>query len=245
MIEGERRGGVIQLGELRIKLDQMTERITSRFKDRLRFPFNSPIYQPDKIPIVGRSNISLLQFAIEGLESYHASLGRYSYFDQHPVLGLNLPSPSVERPTNQLQLPKLDINIGNNLLSFYPNLISKYCKFSDDPNSYGETAYIDADLIQMIHERVNIGRYVADVKGKNNPEIYQAKSNEELLIKLKDQPREKVLIDKARNIATTYELNPDMIEEAFKWIIDQTLDIEIKYIQQIGRVDGKEPKEEK
>jgi len=37
------------------------------------------------------------------------------------------------------------------------------------------------------------------------------------------------------NTAQAYELSPDMVVDAFKWIIDKTLDIEIAYIQQVGR----------
>lgn len=77
---------MIELGELRVKLDQMTERIVSRFKDRSRFPLNEVVYKPDGVSVVGRSGISLLQFAVEGLETYHASLGRYDYPDQYPYI---------------------------------------------------------------------------------------------------------------------------------------------------------------
>lgn len=237
MTEGERKStGIGELGELRIKLDQMTERITSRFKDRSRFPVNGAIYVPDAIPIVGRSGISLLEFAIEGLESYHASLGRYADSDQHPVLGLNLPPSRVAQRENQSTLHKLNIDISNSLLPFYINLVSKHSKPGDNLHSYGETAYIDADLIQMINERVNIGRYVADVKGRSDPTVYDVKSDNNMLMsKLKDRPREEALISKVQNTAEAYGLNPDMVVDAFRWMIDKTLDIEIAYIQQTGK----------
>ena len=78
---------MVELGDLRVKLDQMTERVISGLKDRSRLPLNAPVYQPNAVPISGRTDTSLLQFAIEGLESYHASLGRFTYPDQYPVLG--------------------------------------------------------------------------------------------------------------------------------------------------------------
>lgn len=220
------------LGELRIELDQMTERITTRFKDRLRFPANSPVYKSDGVQVVGRTGVSFLEFAIEGLEAYHASLGRFIYPDQYPVLGLNLPPPGIERAVVQPEAPKLRINISGNLIPFYVNLVTKYCKPGDDPDSYGQTVFLDAELIQMIHERVNIGRYVAYAKGKKDPYIYRLRSDREALLnKLKDRAREEALIRQARERAVFYELNPDMIEEAFRWMIDQTLEIEIAYIQ--------------
>lgn len=228
----EGNGQIGELGELRIKLDQMTERISSRFKDRSRFPLNETVYQPGGVSIAGRPGISLLQFAIEGLESYHASLGRYDYTDQHPVLGLNLPISRVERTVKQTPLPQININISNSLISFYKDLMLKYCKPGDNPESYGETAYIDADLIQLIHERVNIGRFVADAKGRNDPTIYQLTSDDELLTKLKDRTREEALIERVRGSAETYQFDPNMAEEAFRWMIDRTIDIEIAYIHQ-------------
>ena len=222
----------LELGELRIKLDQMTERISSRFKDRSRFPLNEAVYKPGSVKIEERPNISLYEFAIEGLEKYHASLGRFVDEDQHPVLGLNLPMSSVERTVRQTYLPQINVNISNNLISFYKDLIAKYCTPGDDPQSYGETAYIDADLVELINERVNIGRFVAEVKGKNDPTIYNLTTDDEILSKLKDKVREEALIEKVRRSAQTYQFNPDMAEDAFRWMIDRTIDVEIAYIRQ-------------
>lgn len=228
---------MIELGELRVKLDQMTERIVSRFKDRSRFPLNESIYRPDTVPIIGRSGISLLEFAIEGLEIFHSTLGRYNYPDQYPVLGLDLPQSRVERIISHPTLPRLKIDIGEGLLQFYQDLLSKHCDHQDDPNTYGQTAYIDADLLELIHERVNIGRYVAEIKGFQDPTIYQLTADVDhdlLLSKLKDQTREEVLVNKARDVAKAYELNPEIAEQAFRWMIDKTLDVEIAYIQRVG-----------
>lgn len=224
------------LEDIRIKLDQMTERITSRLKDRSLFPQNNPIYKPDEINIANHTGISLLQFAIEGIENYHASLGRYNYSDQFPILDVKLPTSSVERITNKSSLHELDINIGESFLPFYQDLIKRYCEPKNDPITYGETAYLDADIIQIINERINIGRYVADIKIRNDPTIYEIKDDKEsLLLKIKDKKREEILIEKVRNVAQRYELNPDMAEEMFKWMIDCTINVEIAYIQQIDK----------
>ena len=76
-------GSTIDLGELRVRLDQMTERIVSRLKDRSRFPLNEVVYRIGGVAIAGRDGVSFLQFALEGLEAYHASLVRYAYPDQY------------------------------------------------------------------------------------------------------------------------------------------------------------------
>jgi chorismate mutase len=222
------------LDGLRIRLDQMTERITSRLKDRSRFPTNETIYIPDSIPIVGRRGRSLLEFALEGLEFYHASLGRYDYSDQYPVLGTNLPSSSVIREADKNQLPRISLNSNDKLISFYKGLITKYCQSGDNPDTYGETAYIDADLIQMIHERINIGRYVADVKGQVDPSVFNIIDNDALVERLKDRNREEILLRKVGDIAQTYGLDQNLAMDAFKWIIAKTIEVEVAYIHANG-----------
>lgn len=231
-----RTGGpsLSELGEVRVKLDQATERITSRFKDRSRFPVNPAIYEIDGVPIAGRAGISLLQFAIEGLQAYHASLGRFDYADQFPVLNLQLPESRVTRIQTKPTLPKIEINTGEPLINFYQSLIAKYCLPGNDPNSYGETAYIDADLIQLIHERINIGRLVAEIKAAKDPSVKDMKSDRAMLLtKLQDTAREQALLEKVGLISNSYGLNPSMTGEAFRWIMDQTLDLEVTYLQQI------------
>lgn len=219
-----------ELDELRIRLDQMTERITSRFKDRSRFPVNETIYIPDSVSIVGRRGRSLLEFALEGLESYHASLGRYDYSDQYPILGTNIPFPSVAREADKHLLPCINHNSNDNLIVFYKGLITKYCQRGDNPNTYGETAYIDSDLILMIHERINIGCYVADIKGRIDPSIYNITEDDKLVAKLKDRNREEILLQKVGNIAQVYKLNQNLAVDAFKWMIEKTIEVEVAYI---------------
>jgi chorismate mutase len=149
---------------------------------------------------------------------------------------MDLPDSGVRKEGSLSPLPHLDIKSGDSLIPFYQSLVGRYCEPGDNPDTYGETAYIDADLITIIHDRVNIGRYVAEVKGESDSSIYEIKDNDELLMaKLKDRPREESLLLKVAATAGKYDLNPAMAVDAFKWMIDKTLDIEIAYLRQVGR----------
>lgn len=224
----------VELSELRIKLDQMTERVVSLLKDRTRTPLNEAIYQEDAISIPGRSGISLFEFSVEGLEAYHASLGRYSYPGQFPILDSLHPKSIVERLVNEPALREAKIDIKNDLFTFYKSFVKKLCKPGDNPNQYGSTAHIDAQLVELIHERVNIGRYVSEAKVFKDPELYGLTNSPELLLgKLKDINREEALIGQARKIAQSYNLDENITEELFRWMIDKTLFIEIAYLQQV------------
>ncbi len=222
----------INLGELRVRLDQMTERIVSRLKDRSRFPLNEAVYRVDAIPIVGRSGISFLQFSVEGLEAYHASLGRFNYPDQYPVLGRDLQPSPVTRVVTQPDVSKRTISIGDGLIAFYLQMLPRLCPPGDDPNHYGETVYVDADLLQLLNERINVGRYVAEAKLESDPSMYAIRHDTgELERRLKDARREAALLTAVEGIAARYELDPGVVRAMFRWIIDETLRVEIAYLQ--------------
>ena len=227
-----RTGATIDLGELRVRLDQMTERIASRLKDRSRFPLNEAVYRVGAIPIAGRSGISFLQFSLEGLEAYHASLGRYAYPDQYPVLGRDLPPSPVARVVTQPGVSRRTISIGDDLIAFYLEMLPRLCKAGDDPNTYGETVYVDADLLQLINERINVGRYVAEAKVASDPSLSAIRHDASLLEeRLKDARREVALLAAVGGIAERYELDPPVVQAVFRWIVDETLRVEVAYLQ--------------
>jgi chorismate mutase len=225
---------VAQLADIRVRLDQMTHRIVSRLKDRSRFPFNEAVYRADAIPIAGRSGVSLLEFAVEGLEAYHASLGRYAYADQHPVLGSSLPESRVERSVPPTTLAAVPISTADGLLSFYRGLLPDLCTPGSDPSSFGETAYVDADLLSLLNERVNVGRYVAQAKLYTDPSIRAVVQDGWALdARLRHREREEAVVASARDSAERYDLKPELAERVFRWIIDETTRVEVVYIQHL------------
>jgi chorismate mutase len=226
---------MLQLSELRVRLDQMTHRVVSRMKDRSRFPLNLPVYEPGAVPIRGRHCVSFLQFSIEGLEAYHASLGRYDYPDQAPLLPApRAPTPAI-RQVQHPALPRLRDRTTDDLLAFYQALLPRLCAPGDDPNTYGETVYVDADLLELLHERINLGRYVAQVKADQDPRVLGLVGDpSRLAAALKDPAREAVLIGAARAIAVRYDLDADLTADVFTWIMQKTLLVEVAYLQQIA-----------
>ncbi len=220
------------LGELRIKLDQMSERIVSGLKDRSRFPQNPTVYRADGVEIEGRGGISFLDYAIEGLEEYHAKLGRFSYPDQFPVFTKRPHNFPVKREIPKDHISRIDISLGDQLIEFYRSILLELCNPGDDPTTYGETAYVDAVTLELIHERLNIGRYVAESKLEADSSILDIAHDSNLLAaRLRDPAREQTVVDKAREMARRYELDPDITAKVFGWIIGQTLLLEGVYIQ--------------
>jgi chorismate mutase len=226
---------MLQLSELRVHLDQMTDRIVSRLKDRSRFPLNQAVYQPDGVPIRGKSGISFLQFALEGLETYHASLGRYDFPDQYPLFSAPTSGAIVTRTVSKPAIPRLAIATRDDLLAYYQELLPRLCRPGDDPNTYGETVYADSDLLVLMNERVNVGRYVAHVKADREPSIFDDVADAARLeVRLKDINRERALLATARDVAERYNLDPHVVEDVFHWIVRETMLVEIEYLRQLA-----------
>jgi chorismate mutase len=221
----------LNLNDLRTKINQMTERIVSRLKDRSRYVLNDAVYRRDAIPIEGRTGMSFFEFALEQFEQYHASLGRYKFPDQHQLTNITLHSP-VHRWSPPSPVRQVDIELKDEIIAFYSLMLRDLCREGDDPTTYGETVYCDADLIVLLHERVNIGRFVAESKFQTDPSFSTVVENRDALrTRLRQPKREQTVIDNARKIALNYDLDPDVVERCFRWLITKTIEVEIDYLQ--------------
>ena len=222
----------LNLKELRIKLDQLTERIISRLKDRSRCKLNAKVYQKNVLPIKNRKNISFFEFALEGLENYHASLGRYKFPDQYPIFHPRLMT-AVKRKIPFSPVVKVKIDFSKEIIKFHLNSLKKFCALGDDSSVYGETVYCDADIIELLNERINLGRFIAQVKLKNGFLLQGIKSKKQLEKRLRNLKREKEIIKKVKEIARKYTFPTKITEEYFRWIIKETIKIEIEYLKKV------------
>jgi chorismate mutase len=181
--------------------------------------------------------MSLLEYALEGMESYHASLGRFVYPDQYAMFRNSVPSTQVVRSPKGPFLPRVEINLKERLMAFYrTEVLPRICAAGEDEaDSYGETVYVDADLLELLHERIGKGRMVAAIKIVANPDIWDvAHDRITLEVALQDPAREEmVLRDAIEAGKVRYQLDPDTVNHLFRWIIDQTLDLEVEYLQRL------------
>jgi len=224
-----------ELKEIRVKLDQLTEVTISALKDRSRFKANDSIYIADAVTIKNRSGISFLEFALERLEVYHASLGRFNYPDQHPLFKRRLAKSPVNRVVPESGVADFGIGIKEELINFYRSIPSQLCEAGEDPTTYGQAASKDAEIVELMNERITgVGLFVAQSKAQNNPKLPKISQNTQLLREsLRDSSREDLVILKARNTAAKYELSPNLIESVFRWLIEKTVDVEVAYIQNL------------
>ena len=219
----------ISLKELRIKLDQMTERIISRLKDRSRYKLNRKVYQRGGVLIKNKKDLSFFEFALWGLEKYHALLGRYQFPDQYPIFSYSF-SSMVKRKVPSSPIIKVKIDLGKEIIDYYLASLEEFCPPGDDPSTYGETVYCDADICELLHERINLGRYVAQTK-LTQLNLNKIKNKRELEESLRNLKREKEVIKKAQEIAKRYHFPSRVARKYFSWIIKETIKVEIEYLK--------------
>ena len=223
----------VTLDGLRTRLGRMTERILQRLEDRSTFPLNAAVYQADAVPIAGREGISFLDFAIEGLEAYHASLGRYEYPDQYSLSRVALPGSAARRQVRMPAIARVEIDVRDTLVPFYRDMIvPRLCAHPDDPDTYGETVYVDADLLELVHERINIGRYVARAKFESESRVRNRDLTPEALTELlRDRAQEERILAGVRASAVRYGVSSDVADQLFRWVIEQTISVEVAWLR--------------
>jgi chorismate mutase len=178
-----------------------------------------------------------MEWSLEGLERYHATLGRFDVPDQHPLMPeVVTPSP-VKRVIELVALPAIITPPRDELIRFYISLLPQLCKPGDDPHSYGETAYADADLLARINERMYLGGYVAKFKLEQEPALAAIAADAYAVRDaLCDSNREAAVIERARTAAMIHGLSPDLMAAFFRWMIDQTIDLEVRFVQQVAQM---------
>ncbi len=155
---------MINLNEIRIRLDMMADGIVSGLKNRSTFPCNYSVYVKDAVEIIGEKGISFFDLALRDREISHARLGRYAFPDQFP-LTCDLPEPKthINKQISPIKIIHID-NIKDRLLRFYIGSLDLICEKGEDKNKFGQTVDCDVQNILAINERVNSGRFVAEAK---------------------------------------------------------------------------------
>lgn len=222
----------MDLTDVRVQLTKMTDRIIMRLHDRAGFPLNAPVYKRGAIAF-GDGTQSLLEFALVELERYHALLGRYEFPDQHPLMEFEMPAPAIKRVIDAAPIPYVKIPLRDQLIPFYvETVLPRLCDAGEAPGAFGETAYVDADLLELLNERINLGRQVALSKIEREPRIRDlAQDGPALIEALRDSGREADVIAAVRKTAAGYAVDADLAESLFRWIIERTLDVEVAWLQ--------------
>ena len=231
----------MKLQDVRVKIDQMSERIVSGLKDRSRYSLSAGVFSEEAYDGKTWFNSRLL-----GEQSLDAIFGRYEFEDQHPLLFTKevLPASKIKRNPPSIGVARVGIDVGNKVIDLYKKALEKICLPGEDKNNYGEIAKLDVSNVLALYERIcGIGQEVAELKIQENTGIIYL-DKETITEKLRNTVREQEVIDSGIEIARRYLLpNPETMSWFFRNVIDITLlGVEVDYVLRKREKINNEPR---
>jgi len=216
---------------LRPGLDILANEIVISLKKRSRFKRNLEIYTPGLV--LGRPDLSLLEYELARMEHLHAELGRYTYANQEAFTNVSGVELIIKRSPPESPICNFPTSLGDEVMDFYIGWIRESCRAGTDSNTFGETVTSDVAALMNLIERINLGKYVAEYKFQNDPETFRKSGGdaEKILGLIKNQKREEAVLNLASQLAAHYELDRNQAMNIFQWMIEETKKVEVEYIQ--------------
>ena len=236
---------LLSLANIRNVLIRLEETIIFSLIERSQFRENPVIYQPDALGdmLGGRS---LMQYMLYESECSHAKVRRYTSPDEHPFFD-ELPAPILHALSfSDNPLSPNNINVNEEIMNTYMGeLIPLICLEGDD-NQYGSAALADVSLLQALSKRIHYGKFVAECKYRDNPDVFQVAIQEDDCAQLDElitnkEVENRVLervAEKTRKFTAELDVLPDAHtikpETAIKiyedWVIPLNKEIQVDYL---------------
>ncbi|MFH1500977.1 MAG: hypothetical protein ABIE22_03465 [archaeon] len=221
---------IIDIADLRIRINQINERIISGLKDRSRYKLNKDIFSEEF-----SSGMTWFEYRLKKEQDLDSEFGRFEFPDQSPIVFKKeeLTSPRKQRIIPETEVKMLSFDIGKEIIEFYKEILPELCSEGEESESYGEIAKLDVSNILLFSERISgIGKCVAQAKLQKNPGLKDLQDEEQIKGILADLSREREVIDEAKRIAEKYELkNPGLVEKIFKKIIELNTKMQVEYVR--------------
>lgn len=221
---------LVDINDLRVKIDQTNDKIISNLKNRSRYPLNKKVFD---LEFYG--GLTWVEYRLKKEQDLDSIFGRYMYYDQQPVLFSKKELAKSKVKIKNIKGAKpVYVDYSKRLINLYKNLILQIC---DDKNEridlYGETTKLDVENIITLNERtVGIGGQVAAYKMSKFPELKNMIDEKLILKKIVNKEREKIVINSMIKTAKKYEIkNITAIKEFGRELINITRDVEIQFIK--------------
>jgi len=218
-------------GAIRPGLDLLGNEIVIALKKRSRFKQNPEIYRPGLV--LGCPDRSLLEYELARMEQVHAGLGRYTYASQEAFTDVSEVELIIKRPPPESPVQAIPSGVGERIIEYYLQWVRKHLEPGSDSDTYGETVTADVAALQGIFERITLGKYVAECKFRQDPDRYRETQGDSKAIRslIVNPEREKSVIDVVVRLAEHYDFDVKQAREILQWVIETTIEVEIRYIQ--------------
>jgi len=219
--------------ELRIKIDQINEKLISGLKDRSRYSLNKNTFKEEFF-----SGLTWFEYRLKKEQDIDSEFGRFVYYDQQPLIfsKKHLARSKLKNLSVKGSKP-VEIDLSKRIINLYKKTLTSLCENKENVTSYGETTKLDVENILTINERtVAIGQQVAAYKISTDLDLKKLKNAKEIRKRLIKPAREKEVIKKMVNLAKKYGIkNIKIIKSFSKELIKITLDAEVYFIMHLKK----------
>ncbi|KAJ6814940.1 chorismate mutase 1, chloroplastic-like [Iris pallida] len=245
----------LTLDSIRHSLIRQEDSIIFSLLERSQYCYNGATYDPNVFHLDGFHG-SLVEFMVKEAEKLHAQVGRYKSPDEHPFFPEDLPEPMLP----PMKYPKVlhpiadSININKKIWTMYfSKLLPRLIKEGDDGN-FGFTAVCDTICLQALSRRIHYGKFVAEAKFQEAPDVYQpairAQDGNQLMQLLTYEAVEAAIMQRVETKAKIYgevvtigdhvqgngtlpiyKINPKLVADLYgKWIMPLTKEVQVQYL---------------
>jgi len=220
---------VIDLVELRMRGDYLTEQIIWGLKTRSRFPLNMSTFSE-----IFYDKKTWFLYRLKKVQDLDSQFGRFLYRQQKPFLFKisELEKPLIKPLLINEGFIGLELNHEKEIIDLYKKMLYEVCMDDDNRYTYGETTKIDVENVLNLNERlVSFGQQVAWTKVHSNPELKKETDSSKIRELIVSKDREVEVIKNAVSLAQKHNLtNIESIKDFVKILIDFTTRVEVETI---------------
>lgn len=246
----------LSLPHIRYQLIRLEDTVLFHLIERAQFPYNSNIYVAGAIPIPG-SSLSFSDWVLREQERMQSRIRRFQSPDEHPFF---------EDAMEELILPPLEypkilwdntVNVNGELKRRYvKDILPGVCprpareeRKREAQENYGSAATADVACLQSLSRRVHFGKFVAESKFLEKPEVFvkliKAADRKGIDDAITNSAVEKKVLERLRLKAEMYGADPNMDAQAPRKIdvdavvamykdhvIPLTKEVEVEYLME-------------
>ncbi|KAI4383948.1 hypothetical protein MLD38_009726 [Melastoma candidum] len=216
---------------------------------RAKHPLNKNAYDKSFPAIPGRSG-SFADIMIRDAESLYAKFGRYENPEEHPFFPECLPGSCVTGAS----FPKIfhpaaaSINVNPAVWNAYFDQLLPLIAEPGDDGNYATTVACDLACLQALSKRIHYGKYVAEVKFRNETDKYEpairSRDREALMNLLTFKKVEEMVKRRVEKKAMTFgqevtlddskerrKIDPGVVSRMYdEWVMPLTKEVEVEYL---------------
>ena len=206
---------------------RLEDTITFHLIERVQFPLNAAIYDPNVLPIPSSNlllppTLSLCDYMLSETERLHSLVRRYDAPDEYPFFPQVLQRPMMQPLRYPAILHPNNVSVNSTIKEKYvAEILPEACRDfgrtdrGETKENYGSAATCDIACLQALSRRIHFGKFVAESKFRSETErfvkLIKAEDRKGIDEAITNAAVEKKVLERLRLKAKTYGTDPSLI----------------------------------